>query len=360
MMSKNKKIRIAVVGLNFGGAFVPIYQAHPNVEYVGICDMNNQRLNAAGDRLQIDHRHSDIEEITSGDEYDAVHIVTPVPTHVPMTIAVMNSGKHCACAVPMGISIDDLNRVLETQRKTRLVYMMMETNVYCREYLYAKELYEKGVLGQIQFMRGAHYQDYEGLNPAFMGLPPMYYMTHAISPLLDILHTRATKVHCLGSGAMREELTKQYKNPYPIQTAIFRLEGTSVAAEVTRTLFETAIEYKETFDIFGDKSSFLCLGDSPRLATLETLVSGRFRGCKVERNIDVPFRPDLLPAELAKFASGGHGGSHPHLVHEFVRSIVEERQPHINAVTSANWTVPGICAHDSAMKGGAEVAIPSF
>jgi hypothetical protein len=46
---------------------------------------------------------------------------------------------------------------------------------------------------------------------------------------------------------MREELHIQYDNPYPVETAIFRLEGSDVAAEVTRTLFHTARAYTESF-----------------------------------------------------------------------------------------------------------------
>jgi hypothetical protein len=57
---------------------------------------------------------------------------------------------------------------------------------------------------------------------------------------------------------------------------------------------------------------------------------------------------------------GGHHGSHPHLVHEFVRSIVERRSPAIDAVTAANWTAAGICAHASAMADGAAVPVPQF
>jgi len=56
----------------------------------------------------------------------------------------------------------------------------------------------------------------------------------------------------------------------------------------------------------------------------------------------------------------GHGGSHPHLAHEFIRSIVEERKPLIDEVTAANWTSVGICAHQSAMAGGARVDLPVF
>jgi len=57
---------------------------------------------------------------------------------------------------------------------------------------------------------------------------------------------------------------------------------------------------------------------------------------------------------------GGHGGSHPHLVHEFVRSIMEKRKPRIDAVTAADWTAAGICAHQSAMRNGALVVVPAF
>jgi hypothetical protein len=49
------------------------------------------------------------------------------------------------------------------------------------------------------------------------------------------------------------------------------------------------------------------------------------------------------------------GDSHPHLVHEFVRSIVEGRPPAIGAVTAA-----GICAHESAMQGGRVVEVPGL
>ena len=45
---------------------------------------------------------------------------------------------------------------------------------------------------------------------------------------------------------------------------------------------------------------------------------------------------------------------------EFVRSIVEQRRPAIDAVTAGNWTAAGICAHESAMHSGQEVIIPAF
>jgi len=48
------------------------------------------------------------------------------------------------------------------------------------------------------------------------------------------------------------------------------------------------------------------------------------------------------------------------LAHEFVMSIVEGRRPRIDAVTAANWTAPGICAHESALRGGQAIEVPAF
>ena len=56
----------------------------------------------------------------------------------------------------------------------------------------------------------------------------------------------------------------------------------------------------------------------------------------------------------------GHGGSHPHLVHEFISALSEDRDPFPNAVQSANITCTGILSHESALKGGELIPLPDF
>jgi hypothetical protein len=56
----------------------------------------------------------------------------------------------------------------------------------------------------------------------------------------------------------------------------------------------------------------------------------------------------------------GHGGSHPHLVHEFVSALIEDRDPFPNAVFSANITCAGILAHQSALADGERLQVPNF
>lgn len=384
MMPHSGRLRIAVVGLHFGSAFVPIYVNHPDVEYVGIVDPEKEVLDRVGGKFDIDRRYTDLDEIVRSDDYDAVHLVTPIPLHAEQTVAVLNSGKHCACTVPMATSLADLKKIVAAQRKSGKKYMMMETAVYTRQFFYAKELVDEGKLGRIQFLHGAHYQDMENWPSYWMGLPPMWYATHAVSPCLAIADARAIRVHCFGSGTMREELHSQYENPYPIETAIFQLDKPQLAMEISRSLFNTARGYTESFCVYGERMAFewpqIESEDNPVIFVLENADGNPqdgSRGLKttVERMV-ARDRQDLLPPQIARFTvrgkyddtnpqksfetGGGHHGSHPHLVHEFVRSIVEVRKPWINEIVAANWTAAGICAHESAMQGGACVSIPIF
>jgi len=381
-MPEMKKIHVGLIGLGFGAEFVPIYLHHPMVKEVTLCDPNTNIVTSVGDRFQISSRTTDLDDILNNADIDAVHLVTPIPYHAQQTIAVLKSGKHCACTVPMATTIDDLFAIVAAQRDSGKIYMGMETAVYTRRFLYAQEMVKNGEIGRIQFLRGAHYQDMENWPSYWMGLPPMYYATHAISPVLALANTQAKSVHCFGSGVMRPELHQQYNNPFPIETAIFELDHeTPLSAEITRSLFHTARGYMESFSVYGEKATFeweQIEGENPIVFRMNSAMDdSQARGNKITvEHVDVPDRQDLLPSEIARFTQrgvydesnphlsfmqgGGHDGSHPHLVHEFVSSIIEERQPMADIITTASWNAAGICAHESAMNGGKRIDIPKF
>jgi hypothetical protein len=67
-------------------------------------------------------------------------------------------------------------------------------------------------------------------------------------------------------------------------------------------------------------------------------------------------RPGLPPG----VQSGGHGGSHGLLMDEFVTAILADRQPMVNIAWALNMTVAGIVAHQSALKNGELLKIPTY
>ena len=371
-MASDKKIRVAVVGLGFGAEFIPIYQNHPHAEMVAICRRSAKGLNEVGDKFGVKTRYTDYAKLLADPNVDAVHINSPIPDHAAQSLAALKAGKHVACTVPMATTVEECKQLVEAQRASGKVYMMMETVVYSREYLFVKELYDKGELGRIQFLRGSHQQDMDGWPDYWPGLPPMHYATHCVSPCLALLGKHAESVVCHGSGRIREELIGRYGSPFAVETATFKLRDSDVAAEVTRSLFDVARQYRESFDATGSKKSFewqQVEGEDPVIHT---------KGLpepEIPKRVKVPDYARLLPESIRRFTQpaaiqdaehlsfvqgGGHGGSHPHLVHAWLSAIRGERPALPDAATSANWTMVGICAHQSAMKGGERVMIPTF
>ncbi|MFN9437215.1 MAG: Gfo/Idh/MocA family protein, partial [Planctomycetota bacterium] len=145
------KIRVAMVGLGFGAEFIPIYQRHPNAEVAAICRRNEHELNAIGDRFGIAARYTEFEKVLADPSIDFVHINSPIPDHAWMSLQALRAGKHVMCTVPMATTIEECDQICEAVATTGRKYMMAETVVYSREFLFLKELYLKGELGKIQY-----------------------------------------------------------------------------------------------------------------------------------------------------------------------------------------------------------------
>lgn len=381
-MPSDKKVRVAIVGLGFGAEFIPIYQAHPNAEMAAVCRRNKAELDKCADKYKIAKRYASYDDLLKDPDIDAVHINSPIPDHGPQSIAALKAGKHVACTVPMATTKEQIKEIVELQRKTGKVYMMMETVVYSREYLFVKELYEKGELGRIQFLRGSHQQDMDGWPDYWPGLPPMWYATHCVSPCLALMSqpgkpAHADAVSCYGSGRIREDLIPKYNSPFAVETATFSIRDSDVCAEVTRSLFDVARQYRESFDATGSKKSFewqQVEGEEPVIHTKST-PEKPLQEPEIPKRVKVPDYAQLLPEPIRKFTKpaaiqdadhlsflqgGGHGGSHPHLAHNFLAAVLGEGPAFPDAPTSANWTLVGICAHESALKGGDKVKIPMY
>jgi predicted dehydrogenase len=362
------KLNIAIVGLGFGKEFIPIYQQHPNTNMYAICQRTKEKLDEVGDQFGVERRYASFDDLIKDPRVDVVHINSPIHMHAPQSVAALRAGKHVACTVPAATTVEECREIVTAATSARRNYMMMETAIYTREFLFVRELRDSGKLGRIQFMRGAHQQEMAGWPGYWEGLPPMHYATHAVSPCLALVKGEAEYVSCYGSGRIEDKLIAKYGSPFAVESALFKVRNQQLAFEVTRSLFETARQYVESFDVYGDKTAF-------EWALIENEEPVVHLGEKPER-VKVPDYAHLLPKPIQRFTTkgvydeehahlsfiqgGGHGGSHPHLVHEFVSSVIERRPSFPDVYQSVNWTCAGICAHESAMQGGRRVKLPEF
>jgi len=389
-MSRDK-LNAAIIGLGFGIQFIPIYKRYPQVNMYAICRRSEKLLHLVGDTFGVQKRYTSYKDVLADPEVDFVHINTPIPEHGRMSIAALKAGKHVMCTVPMAISVEECHQIVDLVKETGLKYMMAETVLYSREFLYIRDILRKGELGRIQFLQGSHHQDMDGWPDAWPGLPPMYYATHCITPCLALAQGEAEYVSCFGSGRIREELASHYGSPFAVETAHIKIRNSDLTARVYRALFDTARQYRESFDVFGTKKSIewpliegeglvLHTAKKPQAETAAHITAPDYAHLLPERIRPFTTKTFLDLEEYKHLAAGkgadpdgthshlitdpgsleGHGGSHPHLAHEFVSALLEDRDPFPNAVQAANYTCTGLLAHQSAMKGGACIPLPDF
>lgn len=370
----NKKINVAIIGLGFGAEFIPIYKKHPKANLVAICQRTQAKLDDIGNAFDIKKRYINYDDLLNDPEIDAVHINTPIPDHGIQSIKALKAGKHVACTVPMATTVEECEEIVSLTKEKGLTYMMMETVVYAREFLFMKELYDNGELGKVQFLKASHQQDMDGWPNYWPGLPPMYYATHCVGPVLGLMRGEAEYVSCFGSGTIREELHKHYNSPYAVETTHIKLRNSDVSAHVYRSLFDVARQYRESFEVYGSKKSV----EWPLIEGKPLVVhTAKKPEPEIPEEVESPDYAKLLPEPIQRFTTqgvydanehqhlsftqgAGHGGSHPHLVNEFLAALVEKRQPYPNASQSANITCVGILAHESAKQGGKILHLPEF
>ena len=368
----SETINGAMIGLGFGAEFIPIYEAYPGAGITALCRRNEAELNTSADQFGIEKRYTHYDDVLADPDIDFVHINSPIPDHAWMSLKALDAGKHVMCTVPMATTIDECRQIVEKVKETGLKYMMAETVVYSREYLFIRDLYEKGELGKIHHLAASHPQDMDGWPSYGEEMIPMHYATHVVSPCLGLINGLAEYVSCFGSGTVRDDIAAKSGNSFAVESCHIKVKDTDLTAHIWRFLYDVARQYRESFDVYGTKKSFewTLVENEPHV-----IHTAKKPENEIPEKIEVPDFAHLLPKPIRKFTlpaeihdaehlsfiqGGGHGGSHPHMVHEFLSALTDDRDPRPNAVTSANWTCVGICAHESATKGGEIVRLPEF
>ena len=303
----------------------------------------------------------------------------------------MESGKHVYSAVPI-VTIPDGDEILDwcaklidTSVSTGQNYMLGETTYYRPQTMYCRRKAAEGAFGQFVYAEGEYYHDVdhglrevkarrEGsrtgkawlktLEEKYSGVMagPMHYPTHSTSGPVCVMNAHAVKVSAFPFFSTTRD---DWHGDAPAnETALFKMSNN---AHVRICEYrEIGLRGREIFRVYGNEASFENdtwetkydteevsldqMRDPLPDEVVEAFSAEHFAG------ID---RAALSEQERKDFL-GGHGGSHAHLVHEFVSAIVENRQPVINIWEASRYMVMGVMAHKSALRDGEALDVPDF
>jgi hypothetical protein len=233
-------------------------------------------------------------------------------------------------------------------------------------------MYEEGDFGELYYCESEYQHD--GLDVLYMedgkktwryGVAPMHYPTHCVAHITGITGERLTEVVCHGWGDDSPYLKDNvYNNPFHNESAFFKTrKGNSFRANI----------WWKGAHLGGERANWIGTGMSfyagngrsgPTLVRktrkMGTDDAGFVQSIPERENYDQPewWKTDMLPEPLRH--DTGHEGSHTFLTHEFIDALVNERNPTVDIYEALAYTVPGIIAHESALRGGELLKIPQY
>jgi len=344
----DRKIRVGIAGYGLcrmGAAFS--FQNHPNVTVAAVTDLIPRNRAGLAQACRCSKTYDSCEEMLKDDSIEAVFVATDAPSHARLSIEALNRGKHVACAVPAVFGAGGLEQaemLLEAVKKNHRKYSMFETssfNAHCYDW---RKKYAAGAFGKLIYSEGEYYHYFGrplgGYNPKTRnvdangwrkGLPPQWYPTHSNAYYAGVSGGRFTKVSCLGMKSIVPHLqaaNNDYKNPFGSEIALMRTSE-------------------------GGMARMAVCWDMPSAGGERGRVYG-------QKNVDTSRITYPRPPLPNGVAGGGHGGSHGYLGHDFIESILFDRQPTVGIEEALNMTVAGIISHKSALKDGQWMTIPEF
>lgn len=342
----DRKLRMGIVGYGvcrFGAAFG--FQDHPNVEIVAVSDLIPIRRKGLMNACRCDKAYESLEVLVKDPKIEAVFLATDAPSHARHCIEVLKHGKHVMTAVPAVYgSLEDAERLVEAVRQTGLKYMMAETSCFRADCYAMRQIYRAGGFGRLVYSEGEYYHygptpldSYKGWR---IGSPPLWYPTHSTAYYVGVTNKRYTSVSCVGFDAgfaAYKPGANQYNNRFSDEVALFRTsEGGSSRMLMCKGICNLV---EERGRVFGER--------------------GWMDGTDYHGQLN-PLPDVSRPALPPGVPPGGHGGSHGPLAHEFVTAILEDREPMVNVFEALAMTVPGIVAHQSALRDGETLRIPQL
>ncbi|MBR2339676.1 MAG: Gfo/Idh/MocA family oxidoreductase [Clostridia bacterium] len=389
-----EKIRIGFVGCGqFCRHFVPLFKAHPAVEYIAVCDKFPERSKDYKERFGADKIFDTYDEMVASGEVNTIAIFSQRNQHGEMAIKALKAGKNVYSAVPMATSIEEIEEIVRLVKETGLTYSMGETGIYRPASIFCRQKYAAGEIGDLVYAEAQYNHDMTGLYDVFKytegdewrkmaGFPPFFYPTHSTSMVLSATKAHALKVAAFGyEDKMDTDIfgkdQNYWDNPFSNTSMLMKMSDDSIVriSENRRIAWHVPETYITSFN--GTKASYECS------MVQHTYVKMREGGVDVDyEDVSDYLNPiemtkhkgeegfmqkvvnsewtageapiqivDRLPHEFADIKTG-HAGTHKFMVDDFCQAYVTGKLSPTNAWQAARYNIPGLTAHKSAMLGG--------
>lgn len=230
-----ERIRVGIIGLSRGMQHVECCLRIDFAEIVAVCDLREDRAQDAASRCERHRgRRPEVytgsetiwEKLVDRDDIDVVYIATPWSWHVPMSVRVMERGKHAFLEVAAALTVDECWQLVNTSERTRRHCVMLENCCYGENELFVLNLARAGVFGELTHAECGYLHDLRTVlfslgtegdwrRDYHWQLNGNLYPTHGLGPVAQYLGVgRGDQFAYLVSMSSPEASLTQYRNKH--------------------------------------------------------------------------------------------------------------------------------------------------
>jgi predicted dehydrogenase len=142
-----RPIRLAVVGLGqISELVLPTYVGRDDVEVVGLCDRDPQRLARWGSVFGGATTTTDLDELLRI-EADVVDVLVPTPAHAQVVVRVLEAGRHVQVQKPIARDLEGADAMLQAAAASGAALRVMEDYLFFPPLVQLREIVASGELG---------------------------------------------------------------------------------------------------------------------------------------------------------------------------------------------------------------------
>ena len=145
-----KKIyKLGVLGLGEGRSIISAALQSTQWELVNMCDMNEVLCKERASEFGLNKYTLDYEDLLKDSSIEVIGIYTPDQLHGKHIIQALEAGKHVICTKPVLTSLEEAEKIIECQKKTKCKVFVGQSSRFFEPMLHQREDFEKGLHGEI-------------------------------------------------------------------------------------------------------------------------------------------------------------------------------------------------------------------
>lgn len=150
----------------------------PIAEPVAVCDLEPLLARQAAERFAVPGQFTNLDEMLEVARPDVVHLTTPVQTHAPLTIQLLEAGVHVYVEKPFTVDAAEAQQVIEVAERTGRQVCLGHDQLFDPTWIEACNLVASGAVGEVEHVESVLGYPIDGPFGKLVASDPDHWVRH--------------------------------------------------------------------------------------------------------------------------------------------------------------------------------------